>query len=132
MIDEQFLQSAVNIRREYLKISNNLDLYQKRAKLVVEKIQDTIDELVDLQNKIKNKEISSSSESAKSLLDILKSVEEEGNTLERLADPMNSKIEQLGKEEQELYSKIIEKHNNLTEDQIINEVKKRLDSEKLL
>jgi Txe/YoeB family toxin of Txe-Axe toxin-antitoxin module len=132
MIDEQFLQSAVNIRREYLKISNNLDFYQKRAKQVVEKIESTITELGVLQTKINNKEISSSSESVKNLIEILKNVEEEGNALEKLANPMNGKIEKLAKEEQELYSRIITKHSNMTEEQIIADVKKRLESEKLV
>ena len=38
MIDEFFLQNAVNIRRTYLKMTNNMDFYQKRAKEIVDRL----------------------------------------------------------------------------------------------
>lgn len=42
MIDENFLQSAVNIRRTYLKISNNMEFYRKSAEKVVERLDEII------------------------------------------------------------------------------------------
>ena len=131
MIDEIFIQSSLKIRREYLKISNNMDMYQKRAKEVVNLLEKTIGELEDLQKKVKGKDLTSD-ESVKNLLEILQNVEDEGQQLESLVDPMNKEIEKLAKEEQELYRQIRLKHSELTEDQIIEDVKKRLNEEGLI
>jgi hypothetical protein len=42
MVDEVFLQNAVRIRRTYLKLSNNMDLYQKKAQQVSNKLDETL------------------------------------------------------------------------------------------
>ena len=45
MINEFFLQSAVNIRRQYLKISNNMELYHNKAKEVVDTLESSVKKL---------------------------------------------------------------------------------------
>ena len=45
MIDEIYLQNAVRIRRTYLKLSNNMDLYQKKAQAVSDKLETTISKI---------------------------------------------------------------------------------------
>ena len=51
MIDEFFLQNAVSIRRTYLKMTNNMDFYQKRAKEIVDRLELTISKINDIQKK---------------------------------------------------------------------------------
>lgn len=131
MIDEVFLRSAVNIRRQYLKISNNMEFYHNRAKEVVEKLEKTLKDLETLQEKFKTDRNSSTEESITKLMDIIKEVEEEGERLEKLVDPMNKEIEVLSKEEHELYRQIKEKHHNLTDDEIVSYVQNRLIKEGL-
>jgi len=54
MIDEFFLKSAINIRRQYLKVSNNMGLYHKRAKEVVKILESSVNDLEKLQQDIKS------------------------------------------------------------------------------
>jgi len=136
MIDENFLQSAVRIRRTYLKMSNNMELYRKAAEKIVERLDETIKRVENIQKEAedsrKNKNSKFSTEgSLNKMLEILEEVDSEGKRLEDLVDPLNKEIEKLALEEQELYRLIKEKHYKLTDEQIIESVKQRLIKENL-
>lgn len=134
MIDEIYLQNAIRIRRTYLKLSNNMELYQKKAQAVSDKLELTISKIDDLQSKIegvKKDDKRDSNYFLTELIKILNEVEEEGKALETSVDPLNNEIEKLALEEQELYRQIKEKHFNLTDDQIISSVQDRLIKENL-
>lgn len=131
MISENLLQSAVNIRRQYLKISNNMALYQKRAQEIVTTLEDSVKKLESLQESIEKDKNTSAEDSINKILNIIKDVEDEGQRLEQLVDPMNKEIEKLSKEENELYRMIKEKHSTLSDDEIINIVQMRLQKEGL-
>ena len=134
MIDEFFLQNAVSIRRTYLKMTNNMDFYQKRAKEIVDRLELTIGKINDIQKKAEEgraKKENGTMEILNDLVKILNEIEDEGKALENLVDPLNQEIEKLALEEQELYRQIKQKHSNLTDDQIINSVKDRLIQENL-
>jgi hypothetical protein len=135
MIDESFLQRAVYIRRTYLKMSNNMDFYKEKTENVLVKLDDTVKKIETLQEEYKSKENSKNKQAPEDvlgeLLKILDEVEEEGKKLESLVNPLNSEIEKLAKEEQELYRLIKERHSNLSDDQIVECVKKRLIEENL-
>jgi len=134
MIDENFLQNAVRIRRTYLKMINNMDFYQNKAKEIVDRLDETIEKVNLIQKKAeeskKNNEIGSQ-DLLNELMKVLNDIEDEGHSLENLVDPLNSEIEKLALEEQELYRLIKQKHNNLTDEQIIESVKDRLIKENL-
>lgn len=131
MIDEFFLKSAINIRRKYLKISNNMELYHNKAKDVVSKLENTIQKLDNLQDDFSIKKSVSNESAVSKLMTILKEVEDEGDRLEKLVDPMNKEIEILSKEEHELYRLIKGKHKDLTDEQIVESVQDRLIKEGL-
>jgi predicted nucleic acid-binding Zn-ribbon protein len=126
MIDEIFLKSAISIRREYIKVSNNMELYHNKAKSIVNKLEETLEKIESLQKKIKVEKSISNEGAINKLFEILRDVEEEGDRLEKLADPMNKEMEKLSKEEHELYRQIKEKHSDLTDEQIIASVQDRL------
>jgi hypothetical protein len=134
MIDENFLQNAVRIRRTYLKMINNMDFYQNKAKEIVDRLDETIEKVNLIQKKAeeskKNNEMGSQ-DLLNELMKVLNDIEDEGHSLENLVDPLNSEIEKLALEEQELYRLIKQKHNNLTDEQIIESVKDRLIKENL-
>jgi flagellar hook-basal body complex protein FliE len=134
MIDENFLQNAVRIRRTYLKMINNMDFYQNKAKEIVDRLDETIEKVNIIQQRAeeskKNNE-TGSQDLLNELMKILNDIEDEGHSLENLVDPLNSDIEKLALEEQELYRLIKQKHNNLTDEQIIESVKDRLIKENL-
>ena len=134
MIDEIYLQNAINIRRTYLKMTNNMDFYQKRAKEIVDRLELTISKINDIQKKAEEgraKKENGTMEILNDLVKILNEIEDEGKALENLVDPLNKDIEKLALEEQELYRQIKQKHSNLTDDQIISSVKDRLIQENL-
>lgn len=134
MVDEVFLQNAVRIRRTYLKMTNNMDLYQKKAKEIVGKLDETlikIDNLQKVAEESKNNSKVGGQNLLNDLLGILNDIDIEGKSLEDLVSPLNQEIEKLGLEEQELYRQIKEKHYDLTDEQIIESVKDRLIKENL-
>lgn len=127
MIEEKYLQMSISIRRTYLKLINNLDLYHNRAIKVSSNLEETLAKLDTIQEGLDSKDKKTGGkETLDKLLDILQEVEDEGKKLETLIDPINVEIEKLGREEQELYRQIVEHHPELTEDQIVNSVRDRL------
>lgn len=135
MIEEKYLQMAINIRRTYLKLINNMDLYRARALQVSDRLDGTLKKIDDFNEKIaKNKGKNTNlteKEIFENLLKIIDEVDEEGKRLEKLIDPINIEIEKLSKEEMELYRLIVENHPTLTEDQIVEKVQDRLIKEGL-
>ena len=130
MIDDFLLQSAVNIRRKYLKVTNNLKLYEDKAKELVSILETTISKLNELNSS--NNNTTSSDDKVEGLLKILKDVDEESLRLKYIIDPINKNIEELSKEEVVLYNTIIVKYIDLSDDEIIKEIQNRLSSEDLL
>ena len=132
MIDEIFYQSAIKIRRQYLKVTNNMTFYQGKAKVVSDNLGDIIKRIDDIKESTNPENSEFSAESAvNELVRILKEVEEEAKRLEEMVDPLNSEMEKLALEEQELWRNIKEKHYNISEADIISSVKERLIRENL-
>ena len=134
MIDEIFLQNAVRIRRTYLKVTNNMNVYEKKAKEIIDKLDVTIERVNEIQSKAEKSKSSNelgTQELLNDLLKVLSDIDDEGKTLETLIEPLNVTIEKLGNEEQELYREIKQKHNSLTDEEIINCVRDRLIKENL-
>jgi predicted nucleic acid-binding Zn-ribbon protein len=136
MVDEKFLQKAISIRRTYLKLMNNMDLYRAKVGQVSERLDGTLKKIDDYQNELKSnsknqKTNLSETEIFEKLLKIIDEVDDEGKRLENLIEPINLEMEKLAKEEMELYRQIVDSHPNLTEDQIIEKVQDRLIKEGL-
>jgi hypothetical protein len=49
MVDYVFLQNAVRIRRTYLKMTNNMDFYQRKAKEIIDRLDETLLRIDKLQ-----------------------------------------------------------------------------------
>lgn len=134
MIDEKYLQKAIRIRRTYLKLINNMDLYRARATQISENLDKTLKDLDNFQKDLDKKDRKESIDEKalfEKLLKIIDNIEEEGKRLEKLIEPVNFEIEKLAKEEIELYDQILDGHSNLTEDQIVEKVQDRLIKEGL-
>jgi hypothetical protein len=136
MVDEVFLQNAIRIRRTYLKLSNNMELYQRKAQQVSDKLDETVTKIEQIEKDAKESRESKSTGNSteyflNELMKALQEVDDEGKSLEDLVNPLNKEIEKLALEEQELYRKIKEKHFSLTDEQIIESVRDRLIKENL-
>lgn len=136
MIREDFLLRAVRIRKNYLSLTNNLDVYLSKVESVSDRLEKTIGEITNIEQNYESSDKEDnkfeSDKTLKELLKIIANVENEGKRLETIVNPLNKEIEKLSKEEVELYKLIKQTHSNLTEGQIVNSVKERLDSEGLI
>jgi chromosome segregation ATPase len=134
MIDEKFLVAAVNIKKKYISLTSDINKYHDRAKKTIEKLDLTLKEIEKIQGKMKesakNKKLDSNGV-LNTMIKIVSEIEDEGKSLEKYIEPLNKEIEKLAVEEQELYRMICEKHSNLSEDQIVESVKQRLEKESL-
>ena len=134
MINELFLEAAVNIRKTYLNVSSNIGSYKKKVEMTYDKLNDTVKEIEKIQSNMKDKDKRKSltNESVlKDLLRILDDIEKEGESLQKYIDPLNKEIERLSIEEKELYRNIVKKHPELSEQQIVECVRQRLINENL-
>lgn len=130
MIDERYLRVAVQIRRTYLKLINNMELYKTVATSINKKLEETIDRISEIENEYIDRKIDDK-KSMDQALKVINEIEEEGKRLEGLINPINDEIEKLLKEEQELYKQIVNNHRELTEQQIVSIVRDRLIKEGL-
>lgn len=131
IIDKRFIKRAVEIRKTYLKVTRDISVYETRAKQVLETLESTVIKLNSLQEGIKNKIVTNVDDAAKKAMDILTDVEREGERLEKLIDPLNTEIETLRLEENELYRLIKEKHPNVTDEEIISQIHNEIKKENL-
>jgi predicted nucleic acid-binding Zn-ribbon protein len=131
MIDENLVQSAIKIRREYLGLNNSMNFYRKKASDVVTKLEELQNELTTIQNNLKNRTDITSEEVLKQITKVLDGTELEGKKLEESLKPLNEKIEKLGQEEAELWRNIKLKHSDTPENDIIEYVRQRLIKENL-
>jgi chromosome segregation ATPase len=134
MIDEKFLTAAVNIRKTYISVTSDIETYERRIKITLDRLNSTLEKVESLQKDMKDKEKIKKMDSKNVLADLMgliNEIEDEGKSLEKYVEPLNRKIEKLSLEEQELYRMICDKHSNLTEDQIVSCVRERLIKEKL-
>ena len=131
MIDEKFIKSAIKIRREYLKLTNNLNFYKRKAEDVISNLQDIIIKIEKLQKGSENKNDPNNSNIIVELTTILAEIEKEGRGVESLIQPLNIEIEKLGLEEQELWRNIKNKNPDRSDLDIVEYVKKRLLEENL-
>ena len=131
MIDESFIKAAIKIRREYLKLTNNLNFYKRKAEDVIENLEDIVTKIENIQQETENQNITNNDAVVFQLTKLLTDVESEGRAVESLIDPLNKEIEKLGLEEQELWRNIKNKYPNLSDEEIVEYVRKRLLQENL-
>ena len=137
MIEEHFYQSAISIRKTYLRLSNDMEKYKQVAEESLKNLQRSMVAIENLQKDIKDArkskyEVENNMNTVEKVSEILNSLEMEGQRLERFIDPINKEIEKLAEEEQNLYKKICERHSTLTEEEIVNTVRYRLEKENLI
>jgi hypothetical protein len=130
-MDEKYLQMDIRIRRSYLNLSNDMNLYKKEAKIISEELNRIVKEIDQISvknenNKQDNKTNNFEVDCLKKLLKSLDEIVEEGDRLEKLVKPISDKVEMLAKEESELYRMITENYPNMTTDEIVKYVRDRL------
>ena len=127
MISEFYLKKALNIRKEYLSIVSNINLFENMAKDILKIIEGKLEELNTLQSKINEKKISNIESAKDSLLKIILDLEEESNNIEKSVNDLTSRIDKLKINEKELFADLRRNYQNLTNEEIRNQIHKYID-----
>ena len=122
MIQEIYLIKALNIRKEYIKIINGIEEYEKFAKKLLGSISEKSNDLMDLQKKINEKKINSIDIAKDELMKIIINLEEEANGIESVVNGMNRKIEKLKQDESSLYRELKEKYSDVLDVDLKKEI----------
>jgi predicted nucleic acid-binding Zn-ribbon protein len=130
MIDESYVQAAIKIRRHYLKLTSNMDLYKRQAEKFAQSLDNISKQIESKQNELKENKLSQK-DGVDNLLEIISSIEKETKQISDTIDPLNGEMEKLLKEEHELWRKIKEKYSDFDDDTIVEYVKNRLIQEGL-
>lgn len=129
MIDEKFLQQAVDIRRRYLKVSNNMEVYisqLKKTESELNKYLKELDGIIDESNEC-GRSKATAENNINRLLKILDNLREVyDNINHKMIEPNNKVIEKLVEEEKVFYDHLISTYPTLTIDTIRTEVWDRL------
>ena len=119
MIDEHFIRSAVEIRKEWVKIIRSLDNHQeqveKAQRIIADKKAD-IDAFSKKDLKLKDVQVKEFVEK------IFNEIEHQAILIESRIKPLNDDIERLKKEELRLYHKIRDNYPRLTDEDIKKEI----------
>lgn len=124
MINEIFLKKALNIRKDYLDVINNINRYEEFAKNLLKNISSRSDDLKELQEKINSGKVKSLDKAKDELMTIILGLEDEGNKIEGMVESMNKKIEKLKEDETSLYRDIKQSYQDLDDSIIKSEVSK--------
>lgn len=130
MIDSQLIDSAIVIRKEYLKLVSTLNKYQDNVSDLSKFLLEKIDAMSKYNNDVV-KNIRTQSDITKvsdQILRNIQEIEDEEKKLSKKVNEINIKLEKLRSDETVLYNKIVDRYPNLSESEIIQEIQSRLDS----
>lgn len=129
MINKIYIESAKNIRSEFLNLSKTLDSYNNELVNLLDYLKNISVELEDISklevSKIRTK--SDASNVTDRIVKKMNEIEVEEQKLIRLITPINDKIERLRTEEILLFTQIKEKYPKLTDSEIKKEVQSYLE-----
>lgn len=122
MINEILLRKALNIRKEYLQITKDINTYEKMVSSILRSLEKNSNELEHLKSKIDNKQISDVEYAKSEMLKIIINLEQESNKTIEQINRLNKNIEDLKKQEMDLYREIKEKYPEMNDVDIKEEI----------
>ena len=129
MINKIYIESAKNIRYEFLNLSKKLDTYQKELTNLFSYLEGVSVELQEISknevSKIRSK--ADATNVTDHIIKKMNEIEAEEQKLIRLINPINDRIDKLRDEEKYLYNQIKEKYPLMTEDEIKKEIQSHLE-----
>lgn len=130
MIDEQLLQGAVIIRKTFLKLRKELNVYQTDVAKMVKFLKEKIKIIEQIKkNELRNlKSRDEISVVTKKIIDEVDQIELEEKKLQTKINKINIEMEKLSKDEGILYNTIKERYSELTDEEIIKEIHQKLEN----
>lgn len=129
MIDKRYIESAKQIRSEYLRLNDELNRYQDDVKELGEFLLKKVDELKNFNDKEikKAKTKDELSQVTKVLVNNLTEIEDKEKIIGAKVSEINKKIERLKKDEIILYNTLKEKYPEMTNEELRDEVQSHLE-----
>lgn len=118
MISELYLKRAVKIRKEYLRLVNDIETYEKIALDLISSISERKSDLEKLLDSLNQKRISNPDLAKQKLDEIIVQTEDDMNKVDRSIEDINKKMDKLKEEEVYLYKEIKSVYSDFTDDQI--------------
>lgn len=128
MIDKQLIESAINIRRDYLNISKNILVYENDIRELSQFLLEKAEQLRAYKNK-DTRNIKTNDDLNSFVGDItkeLREIELEEEKIKNKMSDINKRLEQLRKDEEMLYKTIKERYPQMDEKEIIKEIHSHL------
>jgi chromosome segregation ATPase len=129
MIDKRYIESAKQIRSEYLRLNDELNRYQDDVKELGEFLLRKVEDLKNFNDeeikKAKTKD--ELSQLTKVLVSNLTEIEEKEKIIGSKVNDINKKIERLKKDEIVLYNTLREKYPEMTNEELRDEVQSHLE-----
>lgn len=126
MIQELYLIRALNIRKKYFKVTNQVSNYEKMIKDLSKMIDDTQNKLDETLVLIDAQKIDTVDKAKDKFLKILLDLETEATSTEKYMTKIDEEVEKLRKEELELFLEMKQNYPNLTDNDIKIEVQNYL------
>ena len=130
MIDVQLIESARIIRKKFLKLTKEINLYQDEVKNLVVFLQEKMKALEEYRDK-EVKKIKTKEDVPVVAKEILKEVEEievAELQLQKKLKKVNEEMEKLSKDEEILYQTLKNRYPELSDTELKNEIQKYLDN----
>jgi hypothetical protein len=128
MIDQQLIDSAKYIRKNFVNLSDKLTIYRDDVKNLADFLFRKVED-IKKYNEETIKTMKSKEELVvvtQHLLKEIQSIEEEEKKLQRKVEKINKELEKLKEEEEVLYKTIKERYPDLTDKEIIKEIHQHL------
>lgn len=122
MIHELLLKKALNIRKEYVRITKDINVYENMVSGILKSLGKNSEELEDLKKKIDDKKVTDVDFAKNEMLKIIIDLEQEANKTGEHINKLNQNIESLRKQEIDLYREIKEKYPSMSDDEIKKEI----------
>jgi uncharacterized coiled-coil DUF342 family protein len=122
MIQELLLKKALNIRKEYNKITKDINVYENMVSGILKSLGKNSEELEGLKKKIDDNKLTDVEFAKSEMLKIILDLEQEANRTGEHINILNKNIEGLRKQELDLYREIKEKYPEMSDEQIKKEI----------
>jgi chromosome segregation ATPase len=129
MIDEQLIESAKKIRKNFLNLSDRLELYREDVKALTDFLVAKVEEIKSYNDETIRK-MRTKDELAKATNHLLKeigTIEDEEKKLQKKVEKINVEMEKLKNEEEILYKTIKTRYPHLEDEKIVKEIQSHLE-----
>jgi len=118
MINEKYLQQALRIKKDFLKVDNTLLYLRNDLNEIQTNLKNALDKLMEIKDN--NVNYSNEDEFNKDVMNQLAVFEKEANKAKHLYGDYNEKLENLRKEENNLYDSLKKEYPNLSDEKMVD------------